>query len=94
MLPDCKLLNSGRYFSPHFSIDSKSDKLVSSHSMSSTRKTRQQGKDTKVTFIASPEERRIIAAGQQKYAIRKMSEIIRMALRRYAETEGFMPKSA
>jgi hypothetical protein len=64
-------------------LDRKSDKVVILHPMKRIPKT-----DAKITFIASPTDQRIIAAGLEKYGIRKMSEVIRMALKKFAESEG------
>lgn len=66
-------------------VDTKSDKVVTLHSMKRIPKPKT---DAKITFIASPTDQRIIAAGLEKYGIRKMSEVIRMALKKFAESEG------
>lgn len=79
MLDNPKLLKTGerKY------LDIKSDKVVILHPMKRIPKT-----DAKITFIASPTDQKIIAAGLEKYGIRKMSEVIRMALKKFAESEG------
>jgi len=42
----------------------------------------------KVAFIPNAEERQIIEAAQGKHGINKATDILRMALRRFAEVEG------
>lgn len=74
-----------------YSIDSLSDKGVLLHPMK--RKLKPTSQDAKITFIASPEDQRIIAAGIEKHGLRKMSEVLRMALRRFAESEGLLKVS-
>lgn len=72
-------------------IDSKSYKVVSLLSMK--RKTKPT-KDAKITFIASPTDQEIISAGLAKFGVRKMSEVIRMALKKFAEAEGLQLKAS
>jgi hypothetical protein len=47
----------------------------------------------KVTFTPSPEDFAIIQKGQQKHGI-KITEVLRMALRRFAESEGLNLKAS
>lgn len=68
-------------------VDIKSDKLLSLVPMRQNIRPAKPTKDAKITFIASPGEQEIIAAGQEKFGVRKMSEVIRMALKRFAEAE-------
>lgn len=46
-----------------------------------------------VSFRISPEDYAIIAAGQEKHGLRKASDVLRMALRRFAEAEGLKKAS-
>ena len=71
---------------PNRVLDRYSEKGVELQPMK--QRNQKPTKDAKITFVASPADQEIIAAGIKKYGIRKMSEIIRMALRRFAETEG------
>lgn len=48
----------------------------------------------KVAFEPSPEEVRIIEAAQSKHGIKKATDIVRMALRRLADIEGFELKAS
>lgn len=72
---------------PNRSVDTKSEKVVISQPMMKL-KINPTLKDAKITFVASPTEQQIIAAGLEKYGIRKMSEILRMALKCFAKAEG------
>ena len=71
---------------PNKMLDTKSDYVIHLHPM--TQRKPKPTKDTKITFIASPAEQQIITAGLEKFGVRKMSEVIRMALRKFAESEG------
>lgn len=72
-------------FKPKKGIDTKSDKVVTLDLM---KRKAKPVKDAKITFIASPVDQEIISAGLAKFGVRKMSEVIRMALKKFAESEG------
>lgn len=47
-----------------------------------------------VKFGPSPEENAIIQAGMRKHGLKKAVDVIRMALRRFAESEGIRLKAS
>jgi len=49
---------------------------------------------TKIQLIPTDEERGIIMAGMKKHGAKKAVEILRMALRRFAEVEKFQLKAS
>jgi hypothetical protein len=73
-------------------IDMKSDKSVYSQLMKPTRKAKTL--DTKLTFLAGELDMEIIEAGREKHGLKKVSEVIRMALRRFAEAEDLKLKAS
>jgi hypothetical protein len=74
----------------YFLVDTGARARVTCGSM--TRITKP--KEIRINFLVSPEELAIIEAGQQKHGLRKISDVLRMAIRRFAEAEQLKVKAS